>query len=100
MNCQEVRDLAQYIFTRALDFVRNEPDLAAKVLEALGLDQKLTPVIMEAVALVSKTGEELTEYLESEEGQKISQTAVGLLQNPVIADELKELNQIIERAVS
>ncbi len=100
ISYQEVRDLAQYIFTRALDFVRNEPNLAAKVLEALGLDQKLTPVIIEAAALVSKTGEELTEYLESEEGQKISQTAVGLLQNPVIADELKELNQIIERAVS
>jgi hypothetical protein len=100
ISYEEVRDLAQYIFTRALDFVKNEPDLATKVLEALGLDKKVTPIVIEAVALVSKTGEELTEYLESEEGQKISEAAVGLLNNPVIAAELKELNQIIERAVS
>ena len=53
MNCQEVRDLAQYIFTRALDFVRNEPDLAAKVLEALASQPLIRvhlPNLQDAVA--------------------------------------------------
>ncbi len=97
LKYEEVQDLLVTIIDKAMSFTQEEPELFAKILNALDLDETYVKLIMSALSVLQKARNNLEVYLESEEGQQLQGAVRSILDKPEIVNRLTALSEILEK---
>ena len=97
LKYEEVQDLLVTIIDKAMSFTQEEPELFAKILNALDLDETYVKLIMSALSVLQKARNNLEAYLESGEGQQLQGAVRSILDKPEIVNRLTALSEILEK---
>lgn len=98
LKYEEVRDLLMTLLKNVLSFSEEDPELTAKILETLGVDERAVYVFYEILQTYGENKEtidSIASYLETDEGKQLTNAILENFDQEEINQMLDDFNQMM-----